>query len=507
MAEPSKFFANLLAAQKKTPRWPPDDHTKKHWDLIKSYQLRYDNDRQRLIQSNPNIAIVGPRTEVYVPIGWPRELCRFSAALLFSETPKVTSDQFTDLVDDIERINDFGAFAILGGIKTAKDGNIGIRVLYDEEISKLPLLTLVEENQIIWHRKHGTFYVGGIVVLERQSHEKGEEKIVYRLLESHSTGLVERKLFKGDNGELGDAVSLKKLPEFAELDDEWETGLDSPTLIPWENIPGAESDMFGLGPVFDLINEAESLMLDRGRKATPRVFVDRSLADETGRLEIDGFILSGGSRLRAPLGTDPGKLINIVQPDFLAEEHIKWMDHITQLMVTVAGYAPVTWGIQGNTATIQRAVSGYAMKLSQLRTLLNRSGKEHMALQAIGWAFGTAIALEKKIETVAECLPGIELGDGLPADPLDGAQEVLWLRQAQAASTETLVETIHPTWTPDQVSNEVNSILDAGMFPPGGAQSQGVGPLGQPVRDLLRRLTGDSAAGGGVDPGAAPVVG
>jgi hypothetical protein len=84
---------------------------------------------------------------------------------------------------------------------------------------------------------------------------------------------------------------------------------------------------------------------------------------------------------------------------------------------------------------------------------------------------------------------------------------VLWLRQAQAASTETLVETIHPTWTPDQVSNEVNSILDAGMFPPGGAQSQGVGPLGQPVRDLLRRVTGDSAAGGGVDPGAAPVAG
>ena len=506
------FFARLLKQQKEANTWPPTSEIKRHWLEIDGYRRRYRNDRNELIQSNPNISIDQHKVEIFTPVPWPRELCRFSASLLFSETPKVTSEKYTTLVEALEEVNDFGAFAIRGGVKVAKDGRIAIRVIQDEDISDKPLLTLVEEDALMWDIRHGSFYMGGVVVIEREGDrittgKKDDDKIVYRLLESHSKGLVTRQLYRGTRTELGDKKPLATLDEFADLDDEWETHLNAPTLIPWENVPGAESDLFGLGPVFDVINEAESLLLDRGRKATPRVFVDRSLADESGRLEIDGYMLTGSARLRPQLGATPGELIHTVQPDFASEEHIKWNDHLTQLMVTVAGYAPLTWGIQGNTATIQRAVSGYAMKLAQLRTLLNRSGKEHMALQAMGWGFATAIAMSEGIEDVSSCLPEIELGDGLPPDPLDGAQEVLWLRQAMAASTGTLVETVHPTWTPDQVDDEVQAIEEMGQFPQGGAQSQGVGPLGSAVKGLLRGTTGSSRAraGGGVDPGAVPI--
>jgi hypothetical protein len=74
---------------------------------------------------------------------------------------------------------------------------------------------------------------------------------------------------------------------------------------------------------------------------------------------------------------------------------------------------------------------------------------------------------------VAKCLPVIELGDGMPDDPLDGAQEVLWLRQALAASTEQLVRTLHPTWDDLQVNAEVDRIQEEKTLAVGGDVATG----------------------------------
>jgi len=312
-----------------------------------------------------------------------------------------------------------------------------------------------------------------------------DETTIYRLLEEHTKGAVDRHLYKGGKAKLGKEVPLSAVDEFANYPAHEDTGLDRPTLIPWENVPGGESDLFGLGPIFDSINEAESLMLDRGRKAIPRTFVDRSLADDRGQLKIDGYILTGGARMALPLGQSPLQTIETVQPHLYSQEHVYWIDHLTQLLVTCAGYSPLTWGLQGQTANVTRAVSGYAMKLSQLRTLLTRSAKEHMAIQALGWAFATALALQEGGYNVADYRPSIQLGDGLPDDGLDGAQEALWLRQGAAASTETLVKTIHKTWTPEEVEAEVEAIMQEGMFPPGSGQAQGIGHLPKSIQDLL----------------------
>lgn len=499
------FLDRIRMSWAKQDTWPPPA-VRTHWADIEVYRRRYRNDRQEMIAANPNIALRQSRVEIYVPVPWPRELCRFSSALLFSETPRVSigDDAKSTVLESLMEVNDFGAFAIRGGVKVAAEGRCGIRVIRDTDISEdTPLLTLVPEDQIVWDLRHDTFYAGGMVVIERVVHEDGVDPKTYRLLEEHTKGLVTRHLYRGTKNELGKEVALDSLPEFAALKPEEETGLDKPTLIPWENVPGAESDLFGLGPIFDELNEAESLMLDRGRKSIPRVFVDRSLADESGALDIDGYILTGGARMRLPLGTTPSSTVEVAVPGFASKEHIAWIDHVQQLMVTCAGYAPTTWGIQGQTASVQRAVSGYAMKLAQLRTLLNRAGKEHMALEALGKATATALAWQSDSSkaTVTDFLPSIELGDGLPNDPLDGAQEVLYLRQAMAASTQELVKTVHPTWSEKQIEDEAQEIMDEGAFPPGGGMAQGVGAIPRHVRDLLS-ADDDPRAGAGSDPTA-----
>jgi hypothetical protein len=450
------------------PDWPPKQ-VREHWKEVHSYRLRYSNDRDKLIRANPNLLFSNHKINTYTPVPWPRELARFSAALLFSQPPTVINEAHPDPIRRLMQVNDFGAFAVEGGVKAAAEGTVAIRVIRDSSISNTPLITLVDEDQVIWDVRHRHFVVGGTVVVTRvEPADHGDRHAYYRLLEKHTAGLVQRTLYRGGRDELGRPVPLSTIEEFASLKPEESTGLDHPTLIRWQNIPMGESDYFGLGPLFDDINEAESLLLDRARKAIPRVFVDRSLADESGKLDIDGYILTGGSRLRPTLGKEPGQLVHTVEPKFLSKEHIDWLDHLSQLIVTAAGYAPETWGIQGKTANVSRAVSGYAMKLAQLRTLLTRSTKEHMALQSLGWSVACATAWMLDAHDVAELLPVIELGDGLPDDPLDGAQEVLWLRQAVAASTEQLVRTLHPTWDDRKVVSEVDRIMDEKLIAAGG---------------------------------------
>lgn len=491
--------------------WPPPD-TKDQWAKVTKFRRIYANDRMKMIQANPDIAIDNHKTSIYTPVPLPRELARFSSALLFSETPKVKSAALKSDVERLERVNDFGAMCMLGGIQTAAEGRVGLRIIRDPEVSpNTPLVVVVPDDQIVWDIRHGAFYRGGMIITERRprSQTTGKKtRTVYRLLEEHTIGLVTRTLYKGEDGYLGKEVPLTELPEFADLAPIVHTGLDRPTLIPWENVPGAESDFFGLEPLFGVFNEAESLMLDRGRKAVPRVFVDRSLADETGRLEIDGYMLVGSKRMLPALGQSPTSNIETVEPKLQSQEHVAWLDHLEQLIVTCAGYAPATWGIQGHTASVHRAVSGYAMKLAQLRTLLNRAAKEHMALQALGWALATSLCwMADDGRPVEDFLPSISLGDGLPSDPLDGAQQVQFLRQAEAASTEELVRIVHPTWGPGEVAAEVKLISEeqasANPLGPGGPGS--VGPVSPRLKALLSpALDADTKAGDGLDNGTTP---
>lgn len=505
------LLARLAARWNAETSWPPPN-VRKHWQTIAAYRRRYENNRVALLKADLALSQDEHKVEVYTPVPWPRELCRFSAALLFSETPKVTLEAHQDAIDAMAEVNDFGAFAVEGATHAACEGRVGIRVLRDKAVStRSPLLTWVHEDQVMWDVRHGRFYMGGIVVVERTEENPRVDpssRTTWRLLEDHSPGVVTRALFKGSQLELGRRVPLDAFHEWANLAEEERTGLSTPTLIPWQNVPGAESDLFGLGPLFKEVNEAESLLVDRMRKSIPRLFVDRSLSDETGLALIDGVIPVGGSRMRPTLGAGPMELIKLVQDHVYSKEHVEWIDHLTQLLVSVAGYAPETWGIQGRTANVTRAVSGYALKLSQLRTLLTRSAKEHMALQALGHAVATVVAWEIGEADVSTLLPTIELGDGLPPDPLDGAQEVLYLRQAVAASTETLVKTIHPTWSDEQVEGEAARIVAEGTFA-GGNQGLGPSPLPASMAEAAAQAAAirerERRSGAGFDP--APGVG
>jgi hypothetical protein len=55
--------------------------------------------------------------------------------------------------------------------------------------------------------------------------------------------------------------------------------------------------------------------------------------------------------------------------------------------------------------------------------------------------------------------PRVEFQDSIQEDPKTAAETVSLLRQAEAASTDTLIRMLHPDWEDDRVQGEVAAIL------------------------------------------------
>ena len=57
----------------------------------------------------------------------------------------------------------------------------------------------------------------------------------------------------------------------------------------------------------------------------------------------------------------------------------------------------------------------------------------------------------------------VSVHEGLKENPAESAEVANALRNAEAASTRTLVRTAHPTWSDDQVDAEVEAMRAEGM--------------------------------------------
>ncbi len=431
------------------PDWPPPE-VRAAWEDVELYRWRFEWDRARLVAQNTRWH--GDAEDVYVPVPFAREIGRLSAALLFSEPATITHEKYQDELEEILRVRKMDAFLQASAEYVAIEGRGGLKVFFDDSIKPgVPLIHYIHEDQILWTERHG-HVTGGTVVYEREHPTR--KNLVWRLLEEHSPGYVRRALYEGSAGKLGREIDISNWGDEA-LEEEVETGLDTATLIPWENVPGAASDLKGLDSLLDELDEAESLLLDKGRKSVPVVFADRSLADPNGVVARTGVIFTGDGRLMMEMGEEgKGAKIETVQPGLQSSDHIAWIEHVRNTALQYAGYSLATWGLdQGGSAD-----SGKALKLRQSRTLLTRAGKDRMGREAIAEALGVALAWADGASEVLDYRPVVELGDGMPEDPLETAQEIQTLDSAGAISTEEKVERLHPDWDDDRKAEEVRRI-------------------------------------------------
>jgi hypothetical protein len=285
---------------------------------------------------------------------------------------------------------------------------------------------------------------GGVLIVARE-----RQNSTYRLLEEHGKGYVRRRLYKGSVSRLGHAVGLGAgPPEFRELRDEVRTGLSRPTLVKWANLPGDDSDLRGIEAMLDALDDATTLGRKKARASSPLMFVNRKLANEQGDADLGGAIFLDSSM--NPVET-PANMAEVVQPAMQAADHQTYLQGLREQAISAAGYSLASWGLgEGG-----RADSGRALKLRQSRTLLTLAAKSRQAEGAISEA--VSIALELVIGSEVEV--SVELGDGLPVDSVEQAQELDTLASAGLISKQEAIRRLHPEWDEAQVEEEIANLV------------------------------------------------
>lgn len=422
------------------------------WKRIEGYIRRYENDRAEILKNDPEFKDAdADKKAIFTPVPLAQEMARLSSALLFSAEPKLIHETKQDVLDRVIAANSPGEFLLETGEHVAVQGYGALRVIRDEEISDVPLLTFVPANRVIWRVRHGRFVVGGYVVIERQPNPFSDE--VYRLVENHLPGVIERSMYRGNRTSLGSTLPPEKwLEEFSGLPERTEHRLDAPTLYRWNNVPGGRSDLAGLDTHFDRLNEYESIGVDKMRKSVPVTLVDRKIADRQGRVKLHGVVFTGGQG--STMGDGVAKTVETIQPALQSEEHIAFVRHLRESILMYGGYSLASWGLDDGGS----ADSGKALRLRQARTLLTKAGKERSARSAITQAFAAACAWAENASSVEDYRPELMLGDGLPTDPLEDAQEAAIKRGAGVESLEQAIRELHPDWDEKAVEAEIERI-------------------------------------------------
>lgn len=532
------FFLKLVYGEES---WPPR-LVRDHWTQVQDYRRRFTNDFGEMIQNTPHMNKTDHRRNIYTPVPLAREMARLSAALLFSESPKIILPDEEDkkrkaraeerqkardarnpflnrqqpsepppadtdspetvskatveteenadgsikkadatlekaitqprksrrqkLLEKLLDLNGVDAFFQDAAERIAAEGVGAIRVIRDEDVAEgEPFLTFVPEDQIIWDIRHGRAVVGAAAIWEYTPEIASDRQTreIYRMVEEHVPGTITRTVRKGTVNNLGAVIPPSEWPEVWQgTEPVLETGLDVPTMIRWENVPGGHSDIAGLDALLDNLDEAESLMLDKGRKSIPVVFAARELTDENGELDNEAVVLTGDGNLGMEYGENAAKTVETVQPELQTTEHVEWINHIREMVVSHAGYSPASWSMneQGRTD------SGTALALRQARTLLTKAGKDRMAREAIRNAIAVALAWMDGAAKVTEYRPEVMLGTGLPEDVKEKAEAVSTLKAAGLISERQAVRFMHPDWTEDQVDDELEAIEEEKGAPP-----------------------------------------
>ncbi len=444
---------DLLRGDPGDKRWPPESEAAR-WERVKEHRRYYRNHGPEIFANRPELHVredpkaTAERQAEFTPAGLGREIAKLSAALLFSEQPKVAVEGEIEqaALDVITASNDLPSTLHDGADNVASEGVVGLRVLVDDDVLEgRPLVTVESADTIIWSERYGRTE-GGVLIVARE-----RQNSTYRLLEHHDKGVVRRRLYRGTQTRLGQAVGLSTgPPEFRELRDEVRTGLSRPTLVKWANLPGDDSDLRGIEAMLDALDDATTLGRKKARASAPLMFVNRKLANEQGDADLGGAIFLDSSM--NPVET-PANMAEVVQPAMQAADHQTYLQGLREQAISAAGYSLASWGLgEGG-----RADSGRALKLRQSRTLLTLAAKSRQAEGAISEA--VSIALEMVLGTEVEV--SVELGDGMPVDTTEQATEISTLYGAGLLSERSALRRLYPEWSAGEIEEEIANLVYA----------------------------------------------
>ena len=426
---------------------------------------------------------VGERpTRVHAPIA--ADIARIAASTLFADPPQILApapagegkrDQaLQDAIDQLSN-NPRTHAGYLEAAETASMlmGAYG-RVVWDKnQFEDGPWIDWVDADraipEFVWDRL--------VAVTFWTELASDSPNVVWRHLQRYEKGREFHSLHQGTRDRLGRAMELTAHPAteaIAAREGLTENGFEVPTdyrhFMYAPNMGSnpawrGNDDLRPLGradldtQVMRLMDEADKVWsswmrdLDLGKA---RVFISRQMltngrSGDGASFDIDQSIYSVVGD-----GVNKGELSTVMdaqQFEIRVEEHARTYEGLLRLIIGRCGYSPLTFGLSDEVAqtatetdaktrdthTTRRAKILHWSELDELHTAM---------LQINAAVFGGPAVTEK-----------LELKwPASKESPRVLAETANLLRQAQAASTKTLVEMQHPDWDDDQVTEEVETI-------------------------------------------------
>jgi hypothetical protein len=303
-------------------------------------------------------------------------------------------------------------------------------------------------------------------------HNNGE---VWRHLERHEKGYVYHGLYKGDKNDLGQSLPLTTLHETARYPEFVPTGLDVLTAVYIKNMGPSRrviatdegrSDYAGDEGLLDALDEVytswmRDIRLARARILAPAEYLSSYGKGKGAALDLDQEVFTKLEGMTAEEGQ-----ITMNQFAIRFQEHYSTAKAFREQVISDAGYSFSTFGESGDERSARPATATEVVARER-RSLVTRAKKIHYWQRPLTDILDVLLQVDFKVFDGPEPVrPKIVFPDGAPRDPVVVAGTLNLLEQARAVSTATKVQTLNPTWDPEQVAIEVD-LIDNAPRPPG----------------------------------------
>lgn len=467
------------------------------------------------------------RTRVHVPIA--SDLATTSADLLFSEPPRLVlpgkakdaarkpaQERLEAIINTPETHSGLLEAAELA----AALGGTYLRIAWDRDVADMPFLTAVHADGAIPTWKWGRL---ASVLFWTIVRTDGQQ--VWRHLESHEPGRILHGLYRGTKENLGVPVPLQDddatawAAALVDADGAIITDVPGmtagyvPNIRPsraWRTIPDlaplGRSDFEGIEGLFDALDETYSSWMRDVRLAKARLIVDQSALTPLG--EGKGATFDTDSELFTAIpgmtgSLKDGQVAQAEQFDIRTAEHRDTAVELLRAILRAAGYSPQTFGDDALAIT----ATATEVKAREKLSMRTRDKKARYWAAALGPLARTMLDIDAQVfggPGAGTDVPEVRFPPKVQEDTLELAQTAQALRNAEAASTETLVRMVHPEWDGDTVNEEVDRIMTASTLTDPTTLRPGVddspGAAGDPA-DLKNRADAMGALiRAGVDP-------
>lgn len=411
--------------------------------------------------------------KIHVPMA--ADLSAISAAMIFADSPVVTCEHERTNGRIAEILQKNGAYAVLLQAAELASAFGGVFLKWSWDVADgFPRLTAVPADAGMPYWSGGKISEIKLWNVVRED-DKGS---VWRTEESYTPdGHIRTKLFRGDTDNLGKETALNSIPETEEVQPDASCGGEAmlacyvPNIMPNRLRPHTRlgrSDYDELYGLFDALDEAYSAIQRETRLTKTMVVVPmeylRKKEDIRHKFNSEAkaseWVLSNGKGAFVALDidtTENSSPITLINPEIRAESRAKQVEDIIRRIVSLAGYAPQSIGLDVEGS----AESGTALSMRERKSARTTETKKNYWWHALHDMISAMLVLDKNvfrsgIDDKAEI--SVELPTNSQPDISQLAQIVEQLERAEAVSIETKVNILHPDWNDEQRAEEVQRI-------------------------------------------------